>query len=172
MAEHDRMDHENGRQALISVLAKLESLNKAGAASGTEVDFIQNFQEMAESITSTLDDLGKHMAIESGEFLPHFESIIDKATSTRLAEEYAATLVLSPFVMSASSFDADHKLVFKDVRSYIMTPLAQMRQLYNQHVANAAADPRCLRHMESDVEKEIERLQVGRWPPGNGRGKL
>lgn len=183
MAEHDRQDHAEGRQKLIGILKLLTSFEKLcgespGNGSSTEMRLIEvknGMQEIFDAITSTLDDLGKHMAIESGEFLPYFESIVNEEMSWRLAGEYASTLIVTPslkiLTKGASLQQVGYELVFKDEIAYIMTSLTDLRLIYDEAVRAAKTSNVEERYVDLQIEAELKGLQVDKWiSTNNGDG--
>ncbi|KAK5946195.1 hypothetical protein PMZ80_000336 [Knufia obscura] len=196
MAEHDRVDHENARRELLSILERvadlegvLTSSTSALAApnvhSSTE-DVQKKVAELADMVTRTFTSLGNHMATESGQFLPYFESIIDETTSRRLAMEYTCTLVLTPDVTvnnrntnpigtpSESSEsrgeDARKPLFPSGVTEYINSDLTRLRTCYEMVLEDAKLDGGA--YMDGMGKREIERLQVGKWMGLNERRAL
>lgn len=189
MAEHDRSDHAEGRRALLATLANLSALEdmltplhsrspSPSVSSATDVrstpqDAPQKFADLVDMLRRTLDDLGNHMAIESGQFLPHFESLIDTPTSRRLAREYARTLVLSPAVTVRDSSGDEHPrrpLFAAGVLEYVSADLTRLRACYEAVLQDARNDGGA--YLDGMVEKEIERLQVGKWLSLNERTAL
>lgn len=194
MSSHDRQDHAAGRRALLDILSALTEL-ECMLATATTTTAIASVSEAAQQkllhisdlVSRTFNDLATHMTIESGQFLPHFESIISSETSRRLAREYASTLVLSPDVTVharvSGSADADAGAgadggegeqripVFPGgIIEYVNADLGWLRECYEMVLRDAESDGG--QYLTEMVQREIERLQVGKWLSLNERKAL
>lgn len=184
MADHDRQDHDEARKALVLVIAAVDDLAQmpvAPAATATpqaSISLNDKLQDTVARVTATFDELSKHMALESGEFLPRFESAIDGATGRRLAREYASTLVVMPDVTVAVSSEGSSCAAGVDrrkrtpvfpggVTEYVNADLARLRECYELVCRDAKSDGG--KYMGDFVGKEIERLQIGKWLSWNER---
>jgi len=185
MSTHDRQDHARARRALLHILSALAELGCAPE------DATQKLQYITDLVTRTFDDLAAHMSIESGQFLPHFESIIPAETSRRLAREYASTLVLSPDVTvalasgargrrgSVADTDTDAggdeseqrvPLFPGGIMEYVNSDLGRLRECYEMVMRDAESDGG--QYLTDMVQREVERLQVGKWLSLNERKAL
>lgn len=160
MADHDARDHANGRILLLSILERLEKS--------------EDLREISEQVIAAFDDLGKHMAIESGEFLPYFETLIDEETSRRLAREYTESLCMTPYlrvpVLAGSGEKGDEegesagsKALFEDVLAYVKMDPAELKRMYEDLVARTKVDENLRARVETETAKELDRLQVWKW---------
>lgn len=184
MAEHDRADHANGRVLLLSILDRLEALQSSSC--------LEQLRAIADEVIAVFDDLGKHMAVESGEFLPYFETLIDAEMSVRLAREYTASLCMTPYLRDpvsglsgrnygldrdvvrevASSSQIGWRPIFVDVASYVRMDPARLKAMYEQMAVRAEIDEDLRECMKVETERELERLKVWKWRSlsANGNG--
>lgn len=175
MAEHDRQDHADGRLKLAYILELIKNfeslcegdLTDSQPAKQRVLHLEAGLQKVFADVTSTLDDLGKHMAIESGEFLPYFEKVVEQEMSWSLAEKYAATLIVNPLMtlpaLLSDSPTEERKAVFSDEVAYIVTPLSELRPIYDNALSAVKNSDAEKSYVNSQIEAELKRLQVDKW---------
>lgn len=164
MAEHDRRDHMRGREILLKLVNSEPDFEDPAA-----------MRRVLGMVGDLFDELGEHMAIESGEHIPKFCTVIDQETSQRLARDYAMTLCMTPYI-TTFNVDADPRMLTPvlmfpgGVKTYVNTDLTVLRRIYNEVIKDAKHDNG--KRIKEEIEKEIERLKVGKWLGYNERKAL
>lgn len=160
MVERDRADHASGREVILAILRELDLT--------TGEDIKERRQErlanVAEMVTAAFDELGEHMKVESGEVLPHFESVISADLSAKLARQYADTLLMTPSLTRRTT-ETEGQLreaVFPGgIDQYIRTPLAELKQSYRSILDDSKSRAGKIWFDEA-TDQELEKIQIDR----------
>ena len=158
MSQRDREDHTIGRQVLLDVLARIKKARSQVADGEVTEEYLVTMREVGQQITDTFDTLGKHMAIESGQFLPYFETKISHEMSQRLGRRYWMSLFMTPTCQMH-----DGRKLFKDEADFISSPPEVLVEKYRQTMAIAERDGPLASHLAQVLEEELEVLQIERW---------
>lgn len=158
MVERDRADHAGGRDMLLKIMGELEGVGGEHEAETRRV----KLETVARMVMEAFDELGEHMKVESGEVLPHFETVISRDMSVKLAREYADTLVMTPDLTTRAhdnTGDSREAAFTGGVNQYIHTSPAQFRQLYASILEGTSNEGEKLWFDEA-AKRELEKIQV------------
>lgn len=154
--QRDRADHAGGRDMLLNIMKELERVGEDLKA--------EKLVTVVRMVTETFDELGEHMRVESGEVLPHFESVISRDMSMKLAREYMDTLVITPSLTRRAHDDEgpDRQVAFRGgVKEYIHTPVTQLREVYAR-ILEETTDEREKLWFDETAQRELDKIQIGR----------
>lgn len=161
MAEQDRTDHFHGRSKLLDILKDLALVRE------DHPDVRERSLARVKSMVAMIfDELAEHMKVESGDFLPYFESVIPTDVSARLGREYADTLLLTPSLIrySGETEGQPGEAVFEGgVEQYIHSTPTELKQHYS-NILEIAKTPAGRVWFETMTNAELEKLPIEKKP--------
>lgn len=168
MIEQDRADHAGGRRLLVCILGELNLLMR----DEVEERHRERPTKVIEMVTGAFDELAEHMKVESGEVLPYFESVISADVSTKLAKEYANTLLVTPDLtwMERGIGVASEQAVFGGgVREYINTTPVELKECYIR-ILQARQSEAGRAWFDKMTDKELEKIRIKKKPTRGNTG--
>lgn len=158
MAEHDRKDHARAK----NLIAPLLSLNFNNP---------EDAKVAMATLAEVFDELGEHMAIESGQMIPDFEKQIHPDLSRELAVKYAFTLAITPEVLlpATGGRQSRRKAFLNGVKEYIYCDMSVCQAAFKELMKEAERDAKYLNRV---VDEQLNLLRVGKWISLNERKAL
>ncbi|RVX72550.1 hypothetical protein B0A52_03740 [Exophiala mesophila] len=117
MAEHDRKDHTAARKELLDLFDSGLDLN-----------------EFPTRIGDLFAELAEHMKVESGQYVPKLEQLLNGSESQRLGWEYLHTQILTPQIEYLDS-NGKRTRLWKSAEDYVRSEPNRFLDIWHGYMA-------------------------------------